>query len=130
MGRAARTWGLMIRPKATTTPRSAPTSRASSTRSVGGQAQVERSLLHRGGHELAAPPPLPVGLGDDEAHVEAGLDQRAQRPGGEVGRPEEHQPAGGWVGAGASGIGRSGLSARRGGSVWHGDLTERQAAAA
>jgi hypothetical protein len=65
-----------------------------------GDAEVERGLLDRRRHEGRAPAAALVGLRDDEGDLEAGVDQRPERRGGERGRAEEGEAPG--VGGGGS----------------------------
>ena len=123
MGSASSTWGLMIRPKATTTPRSAPTSSTSSTRLVTGRPSSRAAALTGLGVKAAAPPPAGVGPAHHQGDLEAGLVQRPQRRHGHLGRAEEDQR--GWAGEGdrgqagcfsasrAGGEGRSGSGSAR-----------------
>ena len=92
IGTAASTWGLMSRPKATTTPSSAPASITSSTRSVTGRPRARAAAL-TGLGQVAAPAPALVRLGDDQADVVAGLDQRPQRRDGRLRGAEEDETA-------------------------------------
>jgi hypothetical protein len=49
----------------------------------------ERRRLHRARDERTSPPPLAVGLGDDDAHLVPGGDERLERGHRGVGRSEE-----------------------------------------
>ena len=84
---------LISRPKATTTPRSAPTSSTSSTRCGDREAELERGRLHRAGRGRAPPPAALVGAGHDEGDVVAGGDQRPQRRHRHLRRAEVDEPA-------------------------------------
>ena len=82
----------MMRPKATTTPSGTSASHDVVDVVRDREAELERGRLHGRRAEPAPPPPSPVGLGHDERHLDARVDEGAERRDGQVGRAEVGDP--------------------------------------
>ena len=93
-GTASSTWGLIRRPKATTTPELGAGVDHVVDPVRHREAQLQGRRLHRARHEGAAPSPAAIGLADDEDDLVARRDQRPQRADGHLGRAQVGEPQG------------------------------------